>query len=184
MFRIETPRLRVRSLSRDDFASLSRIIGDPEVMKYSLHGIYDENATRQFIDWCRNCQATYGFSPWAVEDKVSDELIGFSGIYPEVVNDCEEVGLGYRFARHRWNRGFATEANLAVLEYAFTQRQVPTVIALIEPDNAASVRVAEKIGFRDFVETRFVDRNVRAYRVSRNQWLETRQESERNRSVS
>ncbi|QEM81806.1 GNAT family N-acetyltransferase [Halomonas binhaiensis] len=175
MFRIETPRLRIRLFSSDDVAPLARIIGDPEVMKYSLHGVYDENATRQFMAWCHNCQAAHGYSPWAVEDKVSGELMGFSGIYPETVNGQEEAGLGYRFARHRWNRGFATEANLAVLEYVFTQRQVPTVIALIEPENAASVRVAEKTGFRDFVETRFENRNVRAYRISRDRWLETRQ---------
>jgi len=47
----ETQRLIGRPLSRQDLPALTEILSDPEVMKYSVRGVFDENATRNFIDF-------------------------------------------------------------------------------------------------------------------------------------
>ena len=56
MHLFETQRLIGRPLSRQDLPALTEILSDPEVMKYSVRGVFDENATRNFIDF--DCVAT------------------------------------------------------------------------------------------------------------------------------
>ena len=65
---LETMRLQGRQFSLNDLADLTVILSDPEVMKYSLNGVYDEAATREFIEWCMECYDTHGFGPLAQID--------------------------------------------------------------------------------------------------------------------
>lgn len=99
----ETERLVARQLSLQDVPALTEILSDPEVMKYSVRGVCDEGATRKFIDWCIGCYSSHGIEPWALLEKISGGLIGFSGVGPELVNDVEETNLGYRLARRFWS---------------------------------------------------------------------------------
>lgn len=170
MFIAETARMLIRPLSSRDTSALAKILGDPEVMRHSLRGVYDEAATRKFIDWCLSCYASHGVGPWALVEKASGDLVGFCGVGPERVGDAEEISLGYRLARRYWGAGLATESARAVLAMAFGVRALPSVVALIEPDHAASVRVAEKLGFGDFQNVRFHGREVRLYRLNRDHW--------------
>lgn len=78
---------------------MTKILSDPEVMKYSIRGVCDEDATRRFIDWCLECYASLGIGPWALIAKDSGRLVGFCGVSPEEVNGVEEIGLGYRLAK-------------------------------------------------------------------------------------
>jgi RimJ/RimL family protein N-acetyltransferase len=57
------------------------------------------------------------------------------------------VELIYAFARSAWSRGFATEASVCVTTYAFEHRDLDHLIALVFPENLASMRVLEKLGF-------------------------------------
>lgn len=166
----ETARLTIRPLSLTDVPELTAILSDPEVMKYSIRGVCDEVATRAFVEWCMTCYHSHGVGPWALIDKQSLVLVGFCGVGPEMVFDVEELGLGYRLARRYWNKGLATEAARAVVDYAFEQKQIESVIAVIEPDHVASINVAEKSGFQSFNVIDFHDRRVRLYRLFRDQW--------------
>lgn len=149
----------------DDLGELSALLKDPDVMRYSLHGVFDEAETRGFIEWCMACYCSHGFGPWAMVDRSSLELIGFCGIYPEKVEDVEEVGLGYRFHRRYWGQGLAGESCKAVLDFAFGNIGVSSVVAIIEAEHAASIRVAEKVGFDRFDTVEFGGRIVRRYRL-------------------
>ncbi|QBF27299.1 N-acetyltransferase [Pseudomonas tructae] len=166
----ETPRLLVRELSRQDLPALTAILSDPEVMKYSLRGVCDEQVTGDFIDWCVQCYASYGMGQWALEEKASGALVGFCGVSPEQVAGVEEPGLGYRLATSYWHCGLASEAVNGVLEYVFSRQLQPAVIAIIEPANVASLRVAQKAGFNRFDTVQFHDRPVRVYRLTQQHW--------------
>lgn len=166
----ETERLVLQPFSYDDVSELAAILGDPEVMKFSVRGVCDRAATLRFIDWCRSCYERHGLGPWALFDKIEGELCGFCGLGPESVGEVEEINLGYRLARHYWGQGLATEAAKAALDYGFRRQPVETVIAIIEPENVASLRVAEKAGFSEFRDMAFHDRPARLYRMSREQW--------------
>lgn len=166
----ETERLVVRLLSPQDAPALTEILSDPEVMKYSVRGVCDEEATRRFLDWCLHCYLSHGIGPWALTEKGTGELIGFCGIGPERVGEVEENNLGYRLARRYWSQGFATEAVKGVLRYAFDQKQCESVVVIIEPEHAASVRVTEKAGFASYRVQEFHNRPVRLYRMTCEEW--------------
>ena len=166
----ETDRMLIRPLSLDDLPALTSILSDPLVMKHSVRGICDEAATRQFIACSVSSYAALGVGPWALTDKRSSELIGFCGVGLEAVKGTDEINLGYRLAKHAWGRGLATEAARAVLDYVFGQKRLSSVVALIEPEHTASLRVAEKLGFSAFENIDFHGRPVRLYRMTLAQW--------------
>lgn len=142
----ETERLIARKLSHQDVPVLTAMLSDPEVMKFSVRGICDEEATRKFVNWCLECYATHGIGPWALCEKESGNFIGFCGVGPELVGDVEEINLGYRLARRFWHQGYATEAVKGVLRYAFDQKDCESVVVIIEPEHTASVRVRRRSG--------------------------------------
>ncbi|WP_146737973.1 GNAT family N-acetyltransferase, partial [Bacillus tropicus] len=79
-------------------------------------------------------------------DKETGAFLGQCGIVPQTVNGNTLMEIGYMFARRHWGCGYATEAANACLDYGFHTQQYGRIAALIDPENAASVRVAEKIG--------------------------------------
>ena len=166
----ETERLVARRLSLQDLPALTEILSDPEVMKYSVRGVCDEEATGRFIDWCLECYSSHGVGPWALLEKASGALMGFCGVGPELVGDTEEINLGYRLARRFWSQGFATEAAKGVMQYAFDQKHCESVVVIIEPEHTASVRVTEKVGFGDYTVDEFHNRSVRLYRMTCEDW--------------
>ena len=166
----KTERLILRRLSLEDVPALTKILSDPEVMKYSVNGVCDEVATRKFIEWCLSCYESHGVGPWALIDKKSSELIGFCGAGPDMVADIEEINLGYRIAKRYWNKGLAAEAARAVLNYVFNEQKFTSVVVIIEPAHVASLKVAEKVGFSDYDVLEFHSRPVRLYRLTSQQW--------------
>lgn len=128
------------------------MFGDPEVMRFG-----DGPQSAEWVgDWMRRALASYeqrGYGPWAVIEKGGGELIGYCGLFyfPDI-NGRPEIEIGYRLARAWWGRGYATEAVVAVRDYAFHTLGLPRLVALIDPANVASVRVAEKAGLRQEAE--------------------------------
>ena len=144
----ETSRLALRGLQAEDADAFEAVFCDPEVMRYSA-GLRD----RAWIDqWIRGNveRATAGdpIVPYAVVSKASNEVIGYCGwlAFPDI-NGQPEIELGYRLARAHWGRGFATEAAEAACAHAFSTMGLSRLIALIDPGNVASIRVAENVGF-------------------------------------
>ncbi len=167
----ETERMLIRELSLNDEPALTEILSDPEVMEYSVRGVCDAMAARKFIKWCLSCYESHGVGPWALIEKESKDFVGFCGVGPESVGEIEEINLGYRLAKRHWGLGLATESARAVLAYAFGERVLKSVVVVIEPKHAASIRVAEKAGFSSFQDKRFHGREVRVYRMTRDQWV-------------
>lgn len=170
----ETPRLMGRHLSQHDLPALAAMLSDPEVMRYSVRGVCNEQATRRFIEWCKACYASLGIGPWALVEKATNDLVGFCGVGPEVIDGAEEANLGYRLARRYWNQGLACEASNAVVDDVFARKQIASVVVVIEPEHIASLRVAEKTGFTTFELREFHGRPVRMYRLSRENWMSLR----------
>ncbi|WP_095110723.1 GNAT family N-acetyltransferase [Pseudomonas sp. Irchel 3E20] len=169
MYLFETPRLLGRQLTREDLPALGAMLSDPEVMRFSVGGVCDEHATRRFFNACLDCYAAHGMGPWALVDKASKAFVGFCGVSPEQVGDVQELNLGYRLARRFWNQGLATEAVKGVLAHVFSRRQLASVVVIIEPAHSASLKVAQKAGFKDFQVLDFHDRPVRLYRMNRSE---------------
>ena len=106
-----------------------------------------------------------GYGLWALTRRGDDRMIGRVGFFnPEGWPGFE---VGWTLARAAWGNGYATEGARRALEYAFDVLAEEKVISVIHPENAASIRVAEKIGER-FDRTQDVRRQKRLiYSVSR-----------------
>lgn len=145
---LETSRLLLRRFQQSDAAALMLIFGDEEVMRFGP-GVQTEHWV---LDWLRKCHENYdkrGYGPWAAVEKATGETIGYCGLFyfPDI-NGQPEVEIGYRLARRHWANGYATEAVTAIKDYGLKVIGLPRLIAIIDPSNVASIRVAEKAGMR------------------------------------
>jgi RimJ/RimL family protein N-acetyltransferase len=105
------------------------------------------------------------YGPWIVVERASAEIIGRIGVWnPE---DGPGLELGWVIRRSRWNQGFATEAAQAALRWIWQHVGEDHVISIIDAENYASCRVAEKIGER-FERVQVVNgTKAKVYAVSR-----------------
>lgn len=146
MLVIETDRLQLREFVLEDSSALSAVLGDAEVMKFGP-GIQSLQEIQYWLADAINQYKLRGFGPWAVTRKDSETLLGYCGLfYFADLAGSKEIEIGYRFARSQWGHGYATEAAAAVREHAFNQLRIARLVAMIDPGNTASLRVAEKLG--------------------------------------
>jgi ribosomal-protein-alanine N-acetyltransferase len=143
---LETQRLLLRPFVVDDAPALFRILGDPEVMRFSVGGPHQSAAaTARWIEGVIRHQDKYGFSMSAVLNRDGSEIIGKCGL--AVLHDGR-TEIGYRMRRDRWGAGYATEAARAWLDCGFREFELTAIVAMIEEANHPSIRVAQKIGMR------------------------------------
>lgn len=152
---IETERLLLRPMVAEDAVPLLRVFADPLVMaSFGVPPFGPEQMER----WvARNLahQRAQGYGLFSVVLKESGLLIGDCGLTRMTLGGVDEVELGYDLCSDYWNRGLATEAACAVRDDAFATLGLPRLVSLIRQGNAASRRVAEKVGMRheaDLVE--------------------------------
>lgn len=143
---LETPRLILRYFTIRDLKALMPILGDPQVMEFSLIGVHDRPQIRQFIEQRLLSYLERGFGLYALTHKQNQKLIGYCGFFVQKVNEQKEVEIGYRLASQYWGQGLATEAATAVLEYGRSRFKFKRFVCLIEPANMRSIRVAQKLG--------------------------------------
>lgn len=142
---IETPRLILREFKLKDAQRMWELNADPEVIKFTGNEPFESiEAAKEFLrNYTHYCK--WGFGRWAVVDKNRDLFIGWCGLK---MNEEQLIDIGFRFFRDEWNKGFATEAALACLNYGFDELKINEIIARSSIENKASIRVLEKIGMQ------------------------------------
>ncbi len=144
--RIETQRLILRNTQPSDIPALVSMWSDPEVTRF-MGGPRDALwLERTFAEDADN-QNPLVYDQWPVIEKSSGKLIGYCGLLDKEVEGRPEVELVYVFVPAVWGRGYATEMALALREHAVQAMGLNRLVALVEPENAASIRVAERAGF-------------------------------------
>ncbi|WP_407270823.1 GNAT family N-acetyltransferase [Radiobacillus sp. PE A8.2] len=161
---ITTDRLNMRLMLESDQAYLSKIFSDPVAMTYYPSTKTQEEVIR-WINWTLNNYRKFGVGLWIVEDKQTGAFLGQCGIVPQKVDGQVQMEIGYLFTRQVWGKGYATEAALGCKRYGFEQLNVPQLISLIDPDNHASIRVAEKIGMAQEKTISKWDKQLYLYKV-------------------
>jgi ribosomal-protein-alanine N-acetyltransferase len=143
---LETERLALREWKPEDAEALAALTGDPEVMRYVGDGkTWDIGRVREWIERLNVSYRTRGFSRWAVVEREGGLAVGSCGFAP--LPWSGEIDFGYMFRRDRWGRGYASEITPAVLRHGFERYGFKEVVASIDPQNHASRRVLEKVGF-------------------------------------
>jgi RimJ/RimL family protein N-acetyltransferase len=137
-------RVRFRLMSANDLDNMADLLGDPIVMRF-----YPEPKSRSgalaWIEWNEKNYYEHGYGLWIIETRDGD-FIGDCGLTWQLVNGVYELEVGYHVRTAAQGRGYATEAAAACRDFARDHTSATRLVAIIHPENAASKRVAEKIG--------------------------------------
>ncbi len=145
---LETPRLRIRSLTDADTEPFVAMLTDPEIMRFvSPVPISPEQARGAAMHY-RRVQETNGYGWWALEVNGGPSFAGIILLqdveFEAAFTPAREVG--WLLMRDQWGKGYATEGARAALEYAFTVMKLDEVVALTTAINRASQRVMQRLG--------------------------------------
>ena len=147
---IYTPRLVLRELEIGDFEGIHAYSSDPQVVRHLPFGPNTPEQTRDFIECAIADSDHKNRRDFIMAVQLIDgKVIGSCGlnVHKEPVN-AHKASIGYVLASEYWNRGYATESCNALCEFAFKGLQLHKVYSKVAPDNQASIKVLEKLGFR------------------------------------
>ena len=147
---LATERLTLRPFRAGDVDAWVAMLGDARVMRHLGGPLAREESWRKLL-----CGAglwgLFGYGYWAVERREDGRMIGqvgFADFKRDMVPVIENIPeMGWLFAADTGGQGYATEAAAAGLAWIERHLAPPEVVAIIAPDNAASIRIAEKSGF-------------------------------------
>jgi RimJ/RimL family protein N-acetyltransferase len=140
---LETERLLLRDWRDADLDAYARICADEDVNRFLSGPLTRDDAWRQMAQFSGHWNLR-GFGTWAVEEKATGAMVGRIGLHqPEGWPGLE---VGWTLGRDTWGRGYASEGGVASLEYAWHVLGAERVISIIDPRNARSIAVAERIG--------------------------------------
>lgn len=145
MFRLESDRLIIRPWHADDRPAFTALTGDPAVMHYVHGGLpYTEEEVSEWFTRQARQLAEHDLCMGALIEKASGRLIGLAGTQP--LGTTGELEIGWILARDAWGHGYATEAGGAAMRHVLETLGRPRVVAIIDPDNEPSKRVAARLG--------------------------------------
>ena len=165
--KIETPRLIIRPFQEKDADALYRIKTAPRVMEY-CPDFLDVDAKREdmpdYIRTFRKLEEDGDFDTWrcyAIENKVTGEVMGVITFCKQ--NMLHEYDMGWMMIGEYTGKGYASEAAEAFAEYFCRKHGVDYLTAVMDVDNPASRRTAEKSGFRLFEKRTVYDYHYNRY---------------------
>jgi len=144
--RLETARLVLRPFTHADVPALYRMFSDAEVQRYTLHAPWTSvDQATQYVADDRRERAAGQTLRLAMERRGDHVVVGTCDLFA-FARPSRRAELGYGLDRAAWGQGYAREAVRAMWEYLSTRRPTLTIVSLIHPDNARSIRVATSFG--------------------------------------
>ncbi len=140
---LDTEHIRLRRLRPADFEALERVLEDERMVLFA-------GGRDRLLEETRRLMCTYderGIGMLAVERLADEQFLGRMGYAPYEVEGVRETTLTWLVDRRFWGQGLATEAACALRDWGFGWG-LQRVVSLINPDDRASINVAEKIGMR------------------------------------
>lgn len=139
---IETKRLILREWRESDFAAYAAFRADVDVCKHI--GVLNRGDAWRAMAYCAGHWNLLGFGFWSMELKSSSEPVGYCG--PYFPKEWPEAEIGWGIYRPHQGQGYATEAALASLAYAYEKLDWKTAISLVANENKPSMAVARRLG--------------------------------------
>ncbi|HLK20362.1 MAG TPA: GNAT family N-acetyltransferase [Bryobacteraceae bacterium] len=166
---IETNRLTLDHWQSSDWIEFRPIATDPQVMRYITGGVpWTDEQIRNFVDRQITLFAARGFCRWKLLRKPDRKLAGFCGV--GFWRDAPDPEIGWWLERESWGQGLATEAAQAALQHAFQATDHPRIISVARPENAASIRIMEKLGMKFDREFSSDGLQLVRYAIERSRW--------------
>lgn len=144
---LETERLIVRHLRPDDLDEMYTICSDPELMRQVGNGQpLAKESVQRWIEKSLDNYERQGFGCSAVISKSDHSFIGYCGLVYGHADDEPEII--YVLKKEYWGQGIATEVARAMIDYGFTKHKLKRILATIDPENLASIKIVEKTGMK------------------------------------
>lgn len=145
---LETDRLIVKKPSLDDVDDQFILQSDRDVMQYIAEGKPREiEKVRQLLIKLITHQEKHGFSLGSVIENNTGTFIGRAGLIYLGIDDTQpEIEIGYALLKEHWNKGYATELAVALIDWGFKNLSVDKLVGVTHPDNVRSQHVLEKAG--------------------------------------
>ncbi|MDQ3070043.1 MAG: GNAT family N-acetyltransferase [Acidobacteriota bacterium] len=145
---LDAPRVRLRPLRDDDVPALFEIFGDPDAMRYwSAPPLADMDGARALLEDIRRHFAARTLFQWGIALRADDRVIGTVTIF-QIDNDHRRAEIGFALGRAQWGNGYASSAVTALIRFAFETLDLHRIEADPDPQNAASISVLVKQGFK------------------------------------
>jgi RimJ/RimL family protein N-acetyltransferase len=164
----------MRPFTADDLPALAVLHAEESFWWYPLRRGMPEDETKDFLGRVIERYERDGFGLEAVVDRAGGAIIGWAGLavphfLPEILPAVE---VGWRLAKAYWGQGLATEAGAAAVDWGFTEGGLERIVSIYEPENAASGRVMERLGFTYERTTSGTPRGetVRVMELTRERW--------------
>lgn len=148
---IETERLRLRPYQPSDLDPIAAMLADERVMRHVGGRLHDREESWRRILGSTGLWTLLGYGYWVVERRDDGRFLGQAGFGDfrramlPLIEGLPEAG--WMFAGDAQGQGYATESMMAALHWADAALGSDQIVAIIDPENAASIRVAEKCGF-------------------------------------
>ncbi len=180
---IETKRLYLRQWQASDFAPFAEMNANSKVMEY-FPKLLTPALSNTIANKCQKLIEEHGWGFWAVARKdgadKSDDFIGMVGLNNVHANMpfAPAVEIAWRLHRDYWGLGYATEAALAALRYAFEVLELSEVVAFTAVINKRSQKLMQRLGMTDTQDNFYhpmLDAEHRLaehvlYKITRQQW--------------
>lgn len=144
---LETERLFLLQLSIENAQFILTLLNEPSFVRYigdkKVRNIKD--AQQYILNGPVKSYEQNGFGLYLVELKDTHTPIGMCGLLKR--DELPDVDIGFAFLPDFWNRGLASEAATAVLKYAQETLQLKRIVAITNPDNYASIKLLQRLGF-------------------------------------
>jgi ribosomal-protein-alanine N-acetyltransferase len=142
---VRTERLRGEPVRPGQAKELLGLLGDQRVGA-TLGGVLTLGEVRAVCEAMAEHWRRHGFGYWLWRDR-ERALVGRGGLHHTHVGGREEIEVGWAVMADRWGEGFATEIGRAAARHAFERLELLEIVAFTLPENHASRRVMEKLGF-------------------------------------
>jgi len=146
MLTVETDRLLLRRPIERDRARFVELFTDEAFTVFS-DGVHDAASAHARFDGMLTLIDAIPYAKQPIIERASGSIVGYTGVATAIIDDIDRLEWGWRLVPSARGRGYATEATTALLEVADTHDN-GEMLCIIDPENHASRRVADKVGFR------------------------------------
>ena len=166
--RLETARLLLRPMTTRDLDDFVALHEDPEVTRFIT--VFDRAASEERLrkndeEWAERGHGIFAVLRRDEGDADAGEFIGRASVkhWPQF----EETEVGWALRREAWGHGYATEAARALVDWAFSEFDLPYLTAMVAPGNERSVRVVERLCMTQIREDELLGDPVVVYAMER-----------------
>lgn len=164
--RIETERLILRPMGRQDLEDFVELHAEPTVVEFL--GTTTPELARERLELCERTWQERGHDLITLIERSSGRFVGRTGLkYWPQFNETE---VGWVLQRRGWGHGYATEAARAVVDWGFRTFPLPYITAMIRPDNGRSLGVARRVGMTPIRDDSVYEIPVIVHAASREEW--------------